>query len=69
MVSFDLDVAAGDELGDGAQSGLYQIVRDALDQAVRRGPPTQVTVSIVSSAGASSYGSWTTADGSVARPS
>ena len=45
-VTFELDLAAGDELGDGAQSGLYQIVRDALDQAVRRGPPTTVTVTI-----------------------
>lgn len=45
-VVFDLDVAAGDELGEGAQSGLYQIVRDALDQAVRRGPPARVAVSI-----------------------
>ena len=50
-VAFDLDVAAGDDLGDGAQSGLYQIVRDALDQAVRRGPPTTVTVSIVPAVG------------------
>jgi signal transduction histidine kinase len=50
-VTFDLDVAAGDDLGEGAQSGLYQIVRDALDQAVRRGPPTQVTVSIVEAVG------------------
>ena len=50
-VTFDLDVAAGDDLGEGAQSGLYQIVRDALDQAVRRGPPTQVTVSIVRAVG------------------
>jgi signal transduction histidine kinase len=50
-VVFDLDVAAGDDLGEGAQSGLYQIVRDAVDQAVRRGPPTRVTVSIVEVAG------------------
>ena len=50
-VTFDLDVAAGDELGDGAQSGLYQIVRDALDQAVRRGPPTRVGISITPAAG------------------
>jgi signal transduction histidine kinase len=45
-VVFDLDVAAGNYLGEGAQSGLYQIVRDALDQAVRRGPPARVTISI-----------------------
>lgn len=50
-VAFELDVAAGIELGDGAQSGLYQIVRDALDQAVRRGPPTKVTISIAAAAG------------------
>jgi signal transduction histidine kinase len=46
-VVFDLDVAAGNGLGEGAQSGLYQIVRDALDQAVRRGPPENVVVSIL----------------------
>jgi len=50
-VAFELDVAAGDGLGDGAQSGLYQIVRDALDQAVRRGPPEKVAISIVPEAG------------------
>jgi two-component system, NarL family, sensor kinase len=50
-VAFELDLAAGDELGDGAQSGLYQIVRDALDQAVRRGPPTTVTVTILPAGG------------------
>ena len=46
-VLFELDVAAGNDLGEGAQSGLYQIVRDALDQAVRRGPPEKVHVSIL----------------------
>jgi signal transduction histidine kinase len=45
-VVFDLDLAAAAGLGEGAQSGLYQIVRDALDQAVRRGPPARVTISI-----------------------
>ena len=50
-VAFDLDVAAGDDLGEGAQSGLYQIVRDALDHAVRRGPPARVTISISKAAG------------------
>jgi len=50
-VAFDLDVAAANDLGEGAQSGLYQIVRDALDQALRRGPPENVVVSIVPSDG------------------
>lgn len=44
-----MDVVAGDALGDGAQSGLYQIVREALDQAVRRGPPTLLRVSLTES--------------------
>ena len=50
-VTFDLDVAAGNELGEGAQSGMYQIIRDALDQAVRRGPPENVVVSLLPSEG------------------
>ena len=50
-VAFDLDVAEGNNLGEGAQSGLYQIVRDALDQAVRRGPPANVVVSILPAEG------------------
>ena len=50
-VAFDLDVAAADDLGEGAQSGLYQIVRDALDQAIRRGPPENMVVSILPSGG------------------
>jgi signal transduction histidine kinase len=50
-VVFDLDLVAGNDLGEGAQSGLYQIVRDALDQAVRRGPPENVVVSILPSGG------------------
>jgi signal transduction histidine kinase len=43
-VRIEVDTDAGDALGDGAQVGLYQIVREALDQAVRRGPPTTVSV-------------------------
>jgi two-component system NarL family sensor kinase len=39
-VEIELDVGAGDQLGEHAQAGLYQIVREALDQAVRRGAPT-----------------------------
>jgi signal transduction histidine kinase len=40
----EVDVDAGDALGEGARTGLYQIVRECLDQAVRRGPPTQIRI-------------------------
>jgi len=43
-IAVETDVAAGDALGEAARVGLYQIVRDSLDQAVRRGPPTRVAV-------------------------
>jgi signal transduction histidine kinase len=32
--------------GESAQAGLYQIVREALDQAIRRGPPTWIGVEL-----------------------
>jgi len=34
-------------LGEGAQSSLFQVIREALDQAVRRGPPSAVSVVLV----------------------
>ncbi len=43
-VEIDLDVDHGDELGEHAQTALYQIVREAIDQAVRRGAPTHIDV-------------------------
>lgn len=39
-----LDVEKGDELGEHAQTGLFQIVSDAIDQAVRRGALTRIEV-------------------------
>ena len=40
-----LEIAIADEgLGEGARSSLFQVIREALDQAVRRGPPSRVTV-------------------------
>jgi two-component system NarL family sensor kinase len=39
-----LDVDHGDELGEHAQTGLFQIVSDAIDQAVRRGALTRIDV-------------------------
>jgi signal transduction histidine kinase len=45
-IAVTVDVPAAELLGEGARSGLYQIVREALDQAVRRGPPTRVSVAL-----------------------
>lgn len=45
-VEIDLDVDHGNELGEFAQTALYQILREAVDQAVRRGAPTRIEVSV-----------------------
>ena len=42
----DIDVDEGDQLGGTAQIALYTIVRELLEQAVRRGPPRRVSVAI-----------------------
>jgi signal transduction histidine kinase len=41
-----IDVATDgvDELGESAQVALYTIVRELIDQSVRRGPPTHISV-------------------------
>ena len=43
-LKIEVDVAAAEDLGEKVQAALYQIVREALDGAVRRGPPTQISV-------------------------
>jgi len=50
-VAVELELEAGSRLGEGARSGLYQIVREALDQAVRRGPPATVRVALSETTG------------------
>jgi len=45
-VEIVLDVDYADELGENAQTALYQILREATDQAVRRGAPTRIEVSV-----------------------
>jgi signal transduction histidine kinase len=35
-----------EDLGEGARSSLFQVIREALDQAVRRGPPSTVSISL-----------------------
>ena len=45
-VQIDLDVERGDQLGEKVQVGLYQIVRESLTQAIRRGPPNRISVQL-----------------------
>jgi signal transduction histidine kinase len=42
----DLDVEAADALASRAQIVLYQIIRESLDAALRRGPPTRISVTV-----------------------
>ena len=45
-VQIDLAIDEAETLGETAQVALYTIIRELLDQAVRRGPPTRVEVRI-----------------------
>ena len=45
-IQVELDVAAGEALAERAQVALYQIIREAVDQAVRRGPPNRISVRV-----------------------
>ncbi len=44
----DLSIDEAESLGETAQVALYTIIRELLDQAVRRGPPTRIEVRITS---------------------
>src|SRR5512133_1762646 len=43
-VHVELDVDAADQLAQQTQAALYQIIREAVNQAVRRGPPHELSV-------------------------
>ncbi len=45
-IRVELDVEAAEHLAEKAQAALYQIIREALTQAARRGPPTTVRVAV-----------------------
>jgi two-component system NarL family sensor kinase len=45
-IEVNLDVAAAEVLGERAQAALYQIVREALEGAIRRGPPKTFAVNV-----------------------
>lgn len=49
-IDVSLDVALIDGLGEQTQAALYQIVREALEEAIRRGPPSRFDVSATSDA-------------------
>jgi two-component system NarL family sensor kinase len=43
-IEVSLDVGLIDALGERTQAALYQIVREALEEAIRRGPPSRFAV-------------------------
>ena len=46
QVRVDLDVDTAEELAEQTQAALYQIIREAVNQAVRRGPPGELSVKV-----------------------
>ena len=45
-IQIDVDVALGETLSEKAQVALYQIIREGLTQALRRGSPTLISISM-----------------------
>jgi signal transduction histidine kinase len=45
-IQIEVDADAAEALGPRAQAALYQIVREALEGAIRRGPPTRFSVTV-----------------------
>jgi two-component system NarL family sensor kinase len=50
-IRIDVDVEQADRLGEAAQVAVYTIIRELLDQAVRRGPPTHIRVAMAEAPG------------------
>jgi two-component system NarL family sensor kinase len=46
QIRIDLDVDDAERVGETAQVALYTILRELLDQAIRRGPPSRVGVTM-----------------------
>ena len=45
-VQIDVDVARAEQLAERTQAALYQIIREAVNGAIRRGPPTRIEVRV-----------------------
>jgi signal transduction histidine kinase len=46
QIQIEVDVSAGEALTLQAQAGLYQIIREAITQAIHRGPPSRIRVEV-----------------------
>jgi two-component system, NarL family, sensor kinase len=46
QLRIDLDVEQAADLGETTQVALYTIVRELLDQAIRRGPPSRIALTL-----------------------
>ena len=46
QMQVDLDVEAADGLSENARVAIYQIIRDTVNQAIRRGPPSRISISV-----------------------
>ena len=46
QIRVDLELDEAERIGQTAQVALYTIIRELLDQAVRRGPPTRIAVTV-----------------------
>jgi signal transduction histidine kinase len=49
-VHVEADVEAGERLAEKTQAALYQIIREAVNQAVRRGPPQHLSIVVLETA-------------------
>ena len=45
-IQVDLDIDAADGLTENARVGLYQIIREAVNLAIRRGPPNRISIRV-----------------------
>jgi two-component system, NarL family, sensor kinase len=50
QLRIDVEVAEAERLGETAEVALYTIVRELLEQAVRRGPPTSIEIAMATTA-------------------
>jgi signal transduction histidine kinase len=45
-IQVDLDVDAAEGLAENVRVAIYQIVRDTVNQAIRRGPPSRISITV-----------------------